>query len=146
MAAASPSAILGWVWEEVMTVPTDTITTNDRVETVTPPVAPTKDEELRRIAHDRLENVRKFKLYASAYVLGMLLLTPVWIVTQYADNDGWPERLSSQSNPGDWDPWIVWVALVGLLLVGIAGIRAYFVRPVTDAEVEREVERLTSRR
>jgi hypothetical protein len=33
-----------------------------------------------------------------------------------------------------------------LLLVGIAGIRAYFVRPVTDAEVEREVERLTSRR
>jgi hypothetical protein len=76
----------------------------------------------------------------------MVLLTPVWIVTQYADNDGWPERLSSQSNPGDWDPWIVWVALVGLLLVGIAGIRAYFVRPVTDAEVEREVERLTSRR
>jgi hypothetical protein len=33
------------------------------------------------------------------------------------------ERLSTQSNPRDWDPWILWVALAELLVVGIAGLR-----------------------
>jgi hypothetical protein len=127
----------------MITVPTETMSTNERVEVE--PTAPTRDEELRRIAYKHLENVRKFRLYASAYILGLLVLTPVWIVTQYMDNDGWPERLSTQSNPGDWDPWILWVALAGLLVVGIAGLRAYFTHPITDADVEREVERLTSR-
>jgi hypothetical protein len=125
-----------------MTVPADTITTNNRVETGAAPTVPTRDDELRRIAHKHLENVRKFKLYLSAYVLTMLVLTPIWALTEYLNADGWPERLSEQSNPGDWNPWILWVALAGLLLVGLAGLRAYFVRPVTNAEVEREVERL----
>jgi len=130
----------------VTTVPTDTITTNDRVETATTSAAPTRDEELRRVAHKHLEHVRKFKLYLSAYVLAMLVLTPVWALTEYLNADGWPERLSEQSNPGDWNPWILWVALGGLLLVGIAALRAYFTKPITQADIDREVERLTSRR
>jgi hypothetical protein len=146
MAVATECAMLGWAWEEVTTVPTDTITTNDRVETAVTPTAPTKDEELRRVAHKQLENVRKFKLYLSAYVLGMLVLTPVWALTEYLNADGWPERFSEQSNPGDWNPWILWIALGGLLLVGIAALRAYFTKPITEADIDREVERLTSRR
>jgi hypothetical protein len=146
MAVVVACAMLGWAWEEVTTVPTDTITTNDRVETAVTPAAPTKDEELRRAARKQLENVRKFKLYLSAYVLGMLVLTPVWALTEYLNADGWPERFSEQSNPGDWNPWILWVALGGLLLVGIAALRAYFTKPITEADVDREVERLTSRR
>ena len=127
-------------------MPTETTTTNERVELEAAPVAPTRDDELRRIAYRHLEHVRKFKLYASAWVLGMLVLTPVWAVTEYMNADGWPERLSDQSNPGDWNPWILWVGLVGLLVVGLAGLRAYFTTPITEAEVEREVERLTTRR
>jgi hypothetical protein len=146
MAIVATRAMLGRASEEVMTVPNDTITTNHRVETEALPAVPTQDEELRRVAHKHLENVRKFKLYLSAYVLGMLVLTPVWALTEYLKADGWPERFSEQSNPGDWNPWIFWVALAGLLLVGIAALRAYFTTPITEAEVDREVERLTSRR
>jgi hypothetical protein len=146
MAIVATRAMLGRASEEVMTVPNDTITTNHRVETEALPAVPTQDEELRRVAHKHLENVRKFKLYLSAYVLGMLVLTPVWALTEYLNADGWPERFSEQSNPGDWNPWIFWVALAGLLLVGIAALRAYFTTPITEAEVDREVERLTSRR
>ena len=127
-------------------MPTDTTATNGRVTTEALPASPTHDEELRRVAHRHLEHVRKFKLYLSAYVLGMLVLTPVWALTEYLNADGWPERLSEQSNPGDWNPWILWVALGGLLLVGIAALRAYFTKPVTEADVDREVERLTARR
>jgi hypothetical protein len=38
------------------------------------------------------------------------------------------------------------VALVGAVVVAIAGFRAYFDRPTTQAEIEREVERLKSTR
>jgi hypothetical protein len=126
-------------------VPAETLTTNERVAPEAPPELAQSDEEktLRELALRHLEHVRKFKLYLSIYVLSMLVLTPVWIVTQYEQADGWLEHLSSRSRyPGDWDPWIIWVALVGAVVVAIAGLRAYSSRPHTEAEVEREIERL----
>jgi len=130
-------------------VPTETVTTNERVASEAVPgiVRSRDDETLRKLALRHLEHVRKFKLYVSVYVLSMLVLTPVWIVTQYETADGWLKHLSSRSRyPGDWDPWIIWVALIGAFLVAIAGFRAYFDRPTTEADVEREVERLKSTR
>jgi len=130
-------------------VPTETVTTNERVASEAVPgiVRSRDDETLRKLALRHLEHVRKFKLYLSVYVLSMLVLTPVWIVTQYETADGWLKHLSSRSRyPGDWDPWIIWVALIGAFLVAIAGFRAYFDRPTTEADVEREVERLKSTR
>ncbi len=130
-------------------MPTETVTTNERVvsEGVPEIGRSREDDALRKLALRHLEHVRKFKLYASIYVLGMLVLTPVWIVTQYMDADGWPKHLSSRSRyAGDWDPWIIWVALIGAALVAIAGFRAYFGRADTEGEIEREIERLKSTR
>lgn len=128
-------------------MPSDTITKNERLAHEALPQAVTNDEDraLREIALKHLEHVRKLKLYASAYVLALVVLTPVWVVTQYMDADGWPERFSTESNAGDWDPWILWVILGGAFLVGIAAFRVYF-RPSTDAEIEREVERMKTGR
>jgi len=131
-----------------MTVPTETIARNERLAPeALPQIVRARDEELlRELALKHLEHVRKLKLYASAYVLGLIVLTPVWIVVEYIGADGWPQRLSDQGNPGDWDPWILWVALVGGFLVGVAALRAHFGRPATEADIEREVERITSSR
>jgi hypothetical protein len=127
-------------------VPTKTLTRNDRVSPGLLPPAPASstDEELRRVAVRRLEQIRKFKLYATAYVLTLLVLTPVWIVTQYEQADGWIEHLSTRSRyPGDWDPWILWVVLIGGAIVAFAGLRAYFFdHPPTEADIDREVGRL----
>lgn len=129
-------------------MPSETLETNERVtpEQLARVARTTEDEELRAFARRHLEHVRKFKLYLAAYVLSLLVLTPVWIVTQYESADGWPEHLSSRSRyPGDWDPWLIWVALVGGVLVAIAGLRAFYLdRPTTEADVDREVERLKS--
>jgi hypothetical protein len=130
-------------------VPTETPTTNERVviETIPEIASGREDEVLRQLALRHLELVRKFKLYLSIYVLSMLVLTPVWIATQYEQADGWLEHLSTRSRyPGDWDPWIIWVALIGAAVVGIAGLRAYFRRPHTEAEIQREIEHLTPQR
>lgn len=130
-------------------MPTETLTKNGRVvseqATGTPPTL--EEEELRKFAVRHLEHVRKFKLYLSMYVISLLVLTPVWMVTQYESADGWPEHLSTRSRyPGDWDPWIIWVALIGGAVVLVAGLRAYyFDKPATEAEIDHEVERLKRR-
>jgi NADH:ubiquinone oxidoreductase subunit 5 (subunit L)/multisubunit Na+/H+ antiporter MnhA subunit len=129
-------------------VPVDTVTTNGRAtpETVPETSARRDDDALRSLAVRHLELVRKFKLSLAVYVLSMLVLTPIWIVTQYETADGWLKHLSSRSRyPGDWDPWIIWVALIGAVIVAIEGFRAYFARADTEGEIEREIERLRSR-
>lgn len=129
-------------------MPTETVTTNERAvsEGVPDLVRSPDDDALRTLALQHLERVRKFRLYLSVYVLSMLVLTPVWIVTQYETADGWLKHLSSRSRyPGDWDPWIIWVALLGAVIVAIAAIRAYLDRPTTETEIDREIARLKSR-
>jgi NADH:ubiquinone oxidoreductase subunit 5 (subunit L)/multisubunit Na+/H+ antiporter MnhA subunit len=130
-------------------VPTETLTTNERAapEAVPELVPKREDEALRRLALRHLERVRKFKLSLAVYLLSLLVLTPVWIVTQYEQADGWPEHLSTRSRyAGDWDPWIIWVALIGAFVVAIYAIRAYFERGSTEDEIEHEIERLKSTR
>ena len=130
-------------------MPTETIAKSERGVEHAPSIATTpRDEDLRKLALRHLEHVRKFKLYLTAYVLSMLVLTPVWVVTQYEDNDGtWLKHLSSRSRyPGDWDPWIIWVALIGGVVVTVAALRAYyFDRETTEADIEREIQRLKTR-
>ena len=128
-------------------MPVDTVTTNGRAapETVPAAAASRDDDVLRLLAARHLERVRQFKLSLAVYVLSMLVLTPIWIVTQYLTADGWLEHLSSRSRyRGDWDPWIIWVALVGAVIVAIAGLRAYFARADTEGGNDREIERLRS--
>lgn len=106
-----------------------------------------EDDALRALALRHLEHVRKLRLYLFVYVVSMVVLTPVWIVTQYETSPGWPDHLSSRSRyPGDWDPWLIWAALVGAAVVAIAGYRVYADRADSPAELERELERLKARR
>jgi hypothetical protein len=103
------------------------------------------ESELRSLARTQVERRRKLKLRASAYVVGMLVLTPVWVVTEYLSAGGWPQRLSHGGNPGDWSPWIIWVALAWGFYVIMTALAIYFRRPTTEAELEREFERLRMR-
>jgi hypothetical protein len=125
-------------------VPSQTFTNERGAPEEARDVVPDGEEDaLRKLAVRRLEHIRKFKLYLTVYVLSMVVLVPVWIVTQYETSPGWLEHLSSRSRyPGDWDPWIIWVALIGAVVVAIAGVRAYLLRPSSQREIEREVERL----
>lgn len=116
-------------------MPTETVPRRERAVSQRPPekARGPQDEALRERARRHLEQVRKFKLYLSIYVLSMLVLTPIWIVTQYETQDGWPEHLSTRSRyPGDWDPWIIWIGILGAVLVAITGVRAYRSRPTRE--------------
>lgn len=125
-------------------MPTETFTKNGR--TASPPLPPSTPEgELREWARKHVERVHRLKLHAAGFVLGMLVLTPIWALIEWQDNGSF-ERWSNNSNPGDWEPWILYVALVWVLLLGIEALKVYFDRPTTEAEIDRELTRRTSRR
>lgn len=92
-----------------------------------------EEDDLRtKLAVRHLADVRRFKVYLSVYLLLMLVLTPVWIVTHYYIQGGWPT-------------WIIWVALIGAVIVAIPGYRAYFRQADSEAGIQREIERLERR-
>lgn len=101
--------------------------------------------ELRRFARRRLERVRRLKFHVAAWVLGMLVLTPLWALIEWQDNGGF-ERFAGGNNPGDWEPWILYVALIWGFFLAVDVLKTYFDRPTTDVEIDRQLDRLRSRR
>ena len=102
----------------------------------------TVDNDLRSVAIERMERTRRLKLRLAAFVLGMLVLTPVWLVSEYLRAGGWPDQLSNNGNPGDWHPWLIWVGLGWGFYVAISALAFRWHRPMSEAEVEHEIARL----
>lgn len=103
-----------------------------------------EQDPLRELARKRAKQVRRLKLRVATFVLGMLVLTPVWAVAEYLSAGGWPQRLSPKDNPGDWSPWLIWVALAWGFYIVLSVVVIHFQRPVSDREIERELERLAA--
>jgi hypothetical protein len=100
-------------------------------------------EELRDWARDRVQLRRRLRQRTAGFVLGMLFLAPVWAVGEYLSSGGWPQRLSSNGSPGDWSPWIIWVALAWGFYVALTALALRCKQPpVDDAEIDLELARL----
>jgi hypothetical protein len=123
-------------------VPVETFTKNGQASA---PPAPTRDEELRYWARRHVERVRRIKLHIGAFLLGMAVLTPVWAIVEWQDHGGF-ERWGNDGAPGEWEPWILYVGLIWGLVVGIMALKTYFDRPATEAEIDRELRRLSGGR
>ena len=100
------------------------------------------DSELRAIAIREIEREQRLKLRVAAFCIGMLVLVPVWVAIEYLGSGGWPERLSNGGNPGDWSPWIVWVALAWGFYVVMTAVALRLRRPTTEDEIDRKLEQL----
>ena len=125
-------------------MPAEMLTKNGRTASPPPPSTTAPDDELRTWARQHVERVHRLKLHVAAFVLGMVVLTPVWLLVEWQDNGAF-KHWSSDGNPGDWEPWILYVGLIWGLVVGIKALQAHFDRPTTEAEVDREVRRLRPR-
>ncbi|HSE80503.1 MAG TPA: 2TM domain-containing protein [Gaiellaceae bacterium] len=131
--------------KEVIAVPTGMLSER---EPITPPPAPTTPEpdgELREWARKHVERVHRLKRDVAIFLLGMATLTGIWAVVEWQDNGAF-ERLSDNGNPGDWEPWILYVALVWGFFLVLDVLKVYFDRPTTEAEIDRAVNRIRSPR
>lgn len=90
--------------------------------TGSPPQHDDRDTD-RRWALDQLKRKRKLRIDVAAYIVVNAFLVVIWAVT---------------GRGGFWPGWVMsgWAVL---LLIDAAGI--YLRRPITDADIERELRR-----
>jgi hypothetical protein len=98
--------------------------------------------ELRRFARARLEELGRLRFHVAAWVLGMVVLTPLWALVEWQDNGGF-EHWSSNSRPGDWEPWILYIGGIWAFVIAMLALRTYLERPTREEEIDRELERMT---
>jgi 2TM domain-containing protein len=84
----------------------------------------TPDDDLRSEAMRRLKERREFQTHLVTYVLVNAVLVAIWATT----GQGY-----------FWPGWVLGGWGIGLVLHAWT---AFFQRPITDADLEREVERL----
>jgi hypothetical protein len=100
-------------------------------------------EALRRQARRHVERVRTLKMHVAVYAVGVAFITGIWAVTQYQASHGWPDRFAAGNDrTGTWSIWVVWPVLVWTQIVLVHALVSYLRRPVSEAAIERELERL----
>jgi hypothetical protein len=97
---------------------------------------PSADTTLRRLARLRLERIGRLKARLAGWALGMVILTPVWALIEWQDNGAF-ERWSNDSQPGDWDPWILTVGAIWLGVVLLLAARDRLARPPSGGGARR---------
>lgn len=120
--------------------------------------APPQDDPLRPLALERIYRLRRLNVHLVVFLVGVPLLAALWVLTEYYEEHTWPSRFASAPDvAGTWDPWFFWAAGIWAIVLGIHALRAWFGppvgplgryirRPVPEAEVERQIERLRSGR
>ena len=100
----------------------------------------------------------RLQALAVAFAVGLPLLAVLWVLTEYYEERTWPSRFASDPDvAGTWDPWLFFVAGIWLIIVVVHALRTYFGppigpigryirRPIAPAELDRELDRMRSRR
>ncbi len=98
------------------------------MSTTVTPVVPVSDEALREEAMRRLKGRRDFQAHVLAYVLVNTLLWAIWAVTDFGGF-----------------PWPIFPTLGWGIGVAFNAWDVYVRKPITETDVERELERLRRR-
>lgn len=119
---------------------------------------PAPGNRRRALAIEQIHRVRRLKLHLSLFALGIPILGGLWVLTEYYEEHTWPSRFASAPDvAGTWDPWFFFVAGIWSIALAIHALRTYvgppvgpigrhIRRPITKAEVDREIQRLEARR
>ena len=116
----------------------------------TPPVIESSpperdDSEVRELAVKQIERKRRFEMRAFAAAVVCAFLVVVWAVSEYNNAGGWPTNgfSNSSSIPHVWNDWIIYPLIAIGLGVAIDAWNTYRRKPITEAEIKREMDRLT---
>ncbi|HET7048257.1 MAG TPA: 2TM domain-containing protein [Solirubrobacteraceae bacterium] len=102
-----------------------TATTSDPLDDV---VAATPEKQ-REQALLRLKKRREFKTHLVAYVVINLVVWGIWLVI-------------ALTTSGSWWPWPVFLTLAWGIGLVMNAWDVYFRRPITEADVRREIDRM----
>jgi len=96
----------------------------------------------------QIERRRRFWFRATAGTVGMILRAAIWAIAEYNNAGGWPTSGFSQSSgiPDVWNYWIIYPAIAWVLATAADAWWVFGRRPVSEAEIEHEMERQAGRR
>jgi hypothetical protein len=86
------------------------------------------DESLRDYAKKQLKKKQDFKVYMWVYLFVVALTSAVWFLTS--------------PNAPYWPAWVILGMGIAAFFVGLDAYGRLGSKPITDAEVDAEVERL----
>jgi hypothetical protein len=97
----------------------------------------------REQAIKQIERRRRYWISTAVSTLGMLILAAIWAITEYHNAGGWPTQGFSQSSGihDVWNIWIIYPVIAWAFLTSAFGLGVYLRKPISEAQVEREIER-----
>jgi hypothetical protein len=102
-----------------------------------------EDEPTRKQAIERIEARRRFHVETALVAIGTVVLIVIWAFSEYHNAGGWPTSGFSQSS-GIHDVWNYWIIYPLVAIALVFGTRAWFFyhhKPISEKEIQREVER-----
>lgn len=105
-------------------------------------------QSARQEAIKQIERRRHFRVRAAIGTLIMVILVIIWAFAEYHNAGGWPTKGFSQSSgiPNVWNYWIIYPAVVWVVLVSADAFLVFRSRPISEAEIKREIERQAGQR
>jgi H+/Cl- antiporter ClcA len=113
------------------------------------PNAPAVGDQLaRQQAIKQIERRRRFWISTAAWTVVMILVAVTWAFSEYHNAGGWPTSGFSQSSgiPNVWNYWIVYPFGAWVLFTAAGAWRVYGRKPISEAEIQREMERQAGQR
>ena len=106
--------------------------------------APATGEQLaRQEAVKQIERRRRFWIRATMATVLMVIVVFIWAMTEYHNAGGWPTQGFSDSSsiPNVWNNWIIYPAIVWVVAITADALLTFRSRPISEAEIKREIER-----
>ena len=106
------------------------------------------DQVARQEAIKQIERRRRFWVSTAAWTVVMILVAVVWAISEYHNAGGWPANGFSQSSgiPNVWNYWIIYPFIAWVLGTAGGAWWVYGRKPVSESEIQREIERQAGRR
>ncbi len=117
----------------------------DSKQSVDGPVPATAETTVRELAIKEIERKRRFLTRAVIGGALIVMLVVIWAISEYHNAGGWPSDGFSQSSsiPHVWNIWIIYPVLAISLILAVDGWFTYFRKPISEHEIQREIDRLT---
>jgi len=110
---------------------------------------PASSEQLaRQQAIRQIERKRHFWIRATTGTVLMIIVVIIWAFSEYHNAGGWPTSGFSQSSGIShvWNFWIIYPAIVWVLLTAGDAWHVFGHRPISEADIKREIERQAGQR
>ncbi len=112
------------------------------------PEAAGEEQALRELAVRQVERVHAFRIHLISYAIGVVGLGVIWMLTEYFQDSRWPGRFADADDgrTDTWNPWYFYAVAVWTVILCVHAAKTYARRPPTEGEIQREIDRMNTRR